>query len=125
MMMLGAAASADPRPPPTENKLAAVSCVHTVFVPVNVIAAEPPAVPVFGETERVSTPVAVVPRFVPSATVSVPTPEPVVTTNVAAVALVIFWLTFVTPLTPDTVNPVLPLLQAVLLPVSVSVMLPE
>ncbi len=86
-----------------------------------------PVNPLVGDIVKLGVPTVVVAKAVPvtlSVIVSVPVVDPVVTTTVAAIALVTFWDIFVTPETPLGVKTVVPS-QFVPLPASVRVMLPE
>ena len=57
-----------------------------------------------GESEKLGAPTVTVVWYVPSEMVSVPVPDPVVTTTVADVPEDTFCDIFVTPVTPESVN---------------------
>jgi len=111
-------------PPLTENSGLVVSELHSVLVPVNVIVGVVPADPDTGEIDSVGVATVMVPLVVPSEIVSAPVPPPGVTTSVPTVAEVTACETFATPVTPETVNVVVPLTHEVPLPVSASAILP-
>jgi len=61
-----------------------------VFVPVRVTVGVVETVPLVGETDSVGVATVIVLLLVPSLTLSVPVPDPVVMTTVAVVGFVIF-----------------------------------
>jgi len=111
--------------PVTVNRVLGVSLLQRVFVPVSKMAGLAPVKPELGLTANVAAATATVP-LLPSdpVIVSVPVPDPVVTTTVSRVPEVFVWLMTETPATPDGVKVVLPV-QDVPLPVSVSEIWPE
>jgi hypothetical protein len=122
-----------PVPPLSVNNPAAVSDNQSVFVPVSVIVpwqavVQPPlpGAPEFGEMETVAVWMLseAVAESALSEMVEVPVPDPVVTTMVAAVVELTFWLTLVSPVSAESENTVVPLFHAVLLPARVSVIFP-
>ena len=121
-------AIADPVTPDGSVKsVAAVSLDHSVFVPVAVTVSEMLSTPDVRLITRVAVATDMVPVRLPSETVSVPVPDPVVITSVAAVADVITCETFAAPITPETENdgvPGVPEFHDEPVPVSVRVILP-
>jgi len=118
-----------PAPPETENSVAAISEDQSVFVPVAVTVVVWPVLLVVGEIVKAAASTVSDGLTRPSTvTVNVPVPAPVVTVRVAAVPLLWIHVPFVTVVVPVTefwTVTVEPLVQLVLVPVRVSVMLPE
>lgn len=111
-------------PPLTDSSVLAVSVVQSVFVPVSVSVGVVLTLPTVGAMARVAVATAMVVEIesVVSVIVRVPVPEPVVICKVSAVEDEFDLLTSVAPLTPETLNAVLPV-QDVPTPVQATAML--
>lgn len=118
-----------PVPPDSVKRLdvvkfpAVISAAQRVFVPVRVKVGVVPVVPLVGEIAIEGAAMAIVPVFVPSETVSVPVPDPVVMVSVPAVVDVTVCDTLAAPVTPETVKVVVPFTHEVPVPARFRVML--
>jgi hypothetical protein len=114
-----------PDPPLTPSNVLAVSDAQRLLVPVHVRLGVVPILPLVGAQEipAVATVIVVLIESVVSETVSVPVPEPDVTTRLCDVAELFVELTSDTPVTPETVKLVLPV-HEVPLPVQASEIFP-